>query len=187
LSRLQQRWAATSALLNGARSQTEFRRGDAEEINFEPETFDVLWSIECTEHLFDKPRFFRRAATWLKPGGTMAICAWLAGDPLDDGGIQQVQQVCEGFLCPSLGTRVDYGEWMQAAGLQMVESHDWTEKVMRTWEICRRRIERTRIRWLARWVDRDSLLFLDRFTTILAAYQSGAMQYGCFVARKPAE
>jgi hypothetical protein len=76
---------------------------------------------------------------------------------------------------------------MHAAGLQMVESHDWTRKVMRTWEICHRRVERTRIRWLARWIDRDSVLFLDRFTTILAAYDSGAMQYGCFVARKPIE
>jgi tocopherol O-methyltransferase len=56
---------------------------------------------------------------------------------------------------------------------------------MRTWEICRRRVERTGMHWLARLINRDQQLFLDRFTTILNAYRSGAMQYGCFVARKP--
>ena len=28
------------------------------------------------------------------------------------------------------------------------------------------------------------LMFLDRFDTILAAYESGAMKYGCFIAHK---
>ena len=28
-------------------------------------------------------------------------------------------------------------------------------------------------------------MFLDRFDTILAAYRSGAMRYGCFIAEKP--
>jgi tocopherol O-methyltransferase len=183
----QRRWAATSALLHGVRSRTEFRRGDAEEMEFEPGYFDVVWSVECTEHLFDKPRFFQRAATWLRPGGIVATCAWLAGDGLDEERVQQVHQVCEGFLCPSLGTRGDYESWMQAAGLEMLESQDWTQKVMRTWEICRRRVERTRIRWLAQRIDRDAALFLDRFAVILAAYQSGAMRYGCFVSRKPTD
>ena len=30
--------------------------------NWTPSSFDVVWSVECTEHLFDKPRFFARAA-----------------------------------------------------------------------------------------------------------------------------
>ena len=45
--------------------------------------------------------------------GRMAICAWLAGDdPLDEGATRQVYDVCEGFLCPSLGTRDDYASWI---------------------------------------------------------------------------
>jgi hypothetical protein len=28
-------------------------------------------------------------------------------------------------------------------------------------------------------------MFLDRFETILRAYRSGAMTYGCWIARKP--
>ena len=166
-------------------SRTEFRCADAESVELGAETFDVVWSIECTEHLFDKPQFFARAARWLRPGGTMAICAWLAGDGLDDAQSQQVYDVCEGFFCPSLGTLSDYTGWMTVAGLSITHVQDWTERVTRTWEICRQRVARSRVRRLASWIDRDSVMFLDRFDTILSAYRDSAMKYGCFVATKP--
>ncbi len=186
ISPFQRRWAALSSRWHHVRRQTEFRCADAEQVDFPAESFDVVWSVECTEHLFDKPRFFQRAASWVRPGGTMAICAWLAGDgELDDGQRQQVYDVCEGFFCPSLGTMDDYAGWMQSAGLVMTSCEDWTKRVARTWEICRDRVRRSRVRWLARLIDRETVMFLDRFDTILNAYRSGAMKYGCFVAVKP--
>ena len=74
---------------------------------------------------------------------------------------------------------------MTNAGLSVEKWCDWTSRVNRTWEICRERVRRSRIRPLARLAGIDSVLFLDRFDTILNAYHSGAMKYGCFVARKP--
>ncbi len=38
--------------------------------------------------------------------------------------------------------------------------------------------------WLARMIDRNTVMFLDRFETILQAYRSGAMKYGCFIAER---
>ena len=184
ISPLQRSWAAFAARQYGVAKRVNFRCADAEQVDFPTQSFDVVWSVECTEHLFDKPRFFERAAQWLKPGGSMAICAWLAGDTSDEQHAQQVQDVCEGFFCPSLGTADDYTNWMQQAGLRVEQSLDWTKQVARTWEICRDRVRRSRIRWLAHLCGRDSVLFLDRFDTILEAYRSGAMKYGCFVARK---
>src|SRR5262249_60768349 len=105
----------------------------AEQVVFEDSAFDVVWSIECTEHFFDKPEFFRKSARWLKPGGRLAICAWLAGDhPLDEDASRQVYEVCEGFLCPSLGTRDDYAGWIADAGLTHDCDLDWTSRVTRT-------------------------------------------------------
>jgi tocopherol O-methyltransferase len=185
ISPLQRHWANASSRWHRASANTNFRCADAEHVELEANSFDVVWSVECTEHLFDKPRFFARAAGWLRPGGTMAICAWLSGDDLNAAQAQQVYDVCEGFFCPSLGTSSDYANWMTAAGLEMTHVADWTDRVTRTWEICRDRVERSRIRRLARWIDRDSVMFLDRFETILAAYRQGAMKYGCFIAHKP--
>lgn len=185
LSPLQRFWAGTSARFRGLAANARFLCADAEQIDFDDASFDVVWSVECTEHFFDKPAFFRKAARWLKPGGHLAICAWLAGDhPLDDGAARQVYDVCEGFLCPSLGTRDDYLGWIGDAGLVVERDFDWTSRVTRTWELCEQRVRRSGVRWLARLVDRNTATFLDRFGTILRAYQTGAMKYGCFIARR---
>ena len=65
---------------------------------------------------------------------------------------------------------------MTAAGLAVDGVHDWTARVEQTWEICRRRVRRSGVRWLAGLVHRDTAMFLDRFETILNAYRSGAMR-----------
>ena len=185
ISRFQRLWATSSARWHRAGQRATFHCLDAEAAEFPAESFDIVWSIECTEHLYDKARFFQRAAQWLRPGGRMAICAWLAGDELAAEEQRQVYDVCEGFFCPSLGTGSDYRRWMSAAGLAVRHDYDWTARVERTWEICRTRVRRSGVRWLAGLVHRDTAMFLDRFDTILAAYRSGAMRYGCFIAEKP--
>lgn len=185
LSPVQKRWCVGESWLRGLSKRTHFRCADAETLEFPEQQFDVVWSIECTEHLFDKPTFFRKAARWIKPGGRMAICAWLAGDRTDAIAVQRVKDVCEGFLCPSLGTSSDYRDWFTQSGLVMDQDLDWTSQVMQTWEICDRRVRQSGIRHVARWIDRETTLFLDRFRTLLEAYREGSMKYGCFIARKP--
>ena len=185
LSPVQRTWSTVSGAIQGVGRRVSFRRADAESVDFPPDTFDVVWSVECTEHLFDKPAFFTRAAPWLKPGGRMAICAWLAGDELNSASSrQQVYDVCDGFLCPSLGSANDYREWMTAAGLRVEHVQDWTLNVARTWKICRNRVQKTRVRFLASALHAESTLFLDRFDALLKAYETGAMKYGCFIATR---
>jgi tocopherol O-methyltransferase len=184
ISSVQRRWAQWAARWHNVAGRTQFLCADAEQVALAPQSYDVVWSIECTEHLFDKSQFFRRVAGWLRPGGRVAICAWLAGDRDDADTARQVQRVCEGFFCPSLGAAKDYQQWIEQAGLVRLRYHDWTSAVVRTWEICHQRVRRTGVRWLARAVDQNSVLFLDRFDTILQAYRTGAMKYGCFIAER---
>lgn len=185
LSPFQRRWAALSARFAGVSGQADFLCADAEKVELPTAGADVVWSVECTEHLFDKAAFFQRAANWLKPGGRMAICVWLAGDePLTAAQQQLAFGVCEGFFCPSLGTEADYCGWMTSAGLKMTAVHDWTARVSRTWEICRDRVNRLGMRRIARWIDPQQIIFLDRFQMLLDAYNTGAMKYGCLIAEK---
>ena len=186
ISSVQRAWATTSAAWARARPRPNFMRVDAEEVRFDAHTVDAVWSIECTEHLFDKPAFFKKAASWLKPGGRVAICAWLSGDDEQCAETQRlVYEVCEGFFCPSLGTQADYRKWLTEAGLEMKSTDIWTQRVLKTWEICRDRVAASKVRWLARILGRDHVMFLDRFDAILQAYRTGAMEYGCFIAAKP--
>jgi len=187
LSGVQRRWAAMSARLQSLGGRVTFSRTDAEAAKFPPASFDVVWSIECTEHLFDKRAFFRHAAGWLKPGGRVAICVWLAAEDAADrpDKREQVEAVCDAFLCPSLGTFSDYCGWMTDSGLEIVITEDWTRRVERTWELCEARVRRLGLHRIASIFDRRQAVFLEHFTTLLDAYRSDAMQYGCIVARLP--
>lgn len=188
ISGMQRAWAAASARWHGVGRRTQFRRVDAESVAFPEESFDVLWSIECTEHLFDKAAFFRKASRWLAPGGRVAICAWLAAEDADrPGAREQVEQVCKSFLCPSLGSFSDYTGWMTDAGFVVDDTHDWTAAVTRTWEICIDRVRKTGVGRLAGWIDRDQADFIRHFATLLNAYRDSAMQYGCILAHRPQE
>lgn len=183
LSGIQRGWAALSARWQGVGGRTRFLRGDAEAIHFPPASFDVVWNVECSEHLFDKPAFFRRAADWLRPGGRVALCAWLAGDA--PHAQHEALRVCQGFLCPSLGTADDYHDWLTAAGLHVHTFADLTAQVGPTWDICIRRVRTSGVGLLARLAGQKMRAFLDHFATLGNAYRSGAMRYGLFVAEKP--
>ena len=185
ISGVQQRWASMAARLAGVGGRVDIRRADAETVDFPAGGFDVVWSVECTEHLFDKEAFFRRAAAWLRPGGRMAIGAWLAADDADRPGPRgEVEAVCDAFLCPSLGTFADYRGWMEEAGLEVVSTEDWTSRVARTWELCDARVKRLGLPFVARFIDRRQADFLHHFRTLLGAYRSGAMRYGAITACK---
>jgi tocopherol O-methyltransferase len=186
LSPVQARWASMSSRLNGVGSQARFIAHDAETVEFDSDSFDIVWSVECTEHLFDKPEFFRRAAQWLRPGGRMAICVWFEGEDISRlDHRRQCEEVCQRFVCPSLATRTDYAGWMTDQGLQIQHDVDWTDRVTKTWEICKQRVQRTGVRHLAKLLDREQVDFIDGFDALLNAYRSGAMQYGAIVAEKP--
>ena len=188
LSPVQRAWATAAAGLRGVRRQARFFCQDAESFQGESHAFDIVWSVECTEHLFDKPAFFRRVADWLRPGGRTAICAWLASaEPHSPEAAKQLYDVCEGFLCPSLGTVDDYQSWMTQAGLMPLSFVDVSDKVARTWEICYERVRRSRMRLLAKIAGQSMVRFVDRFESILNAYRTGAMRYGYFVAQAPAQ
>lgn len=186
LSPVQRYWAGTSATLKRVGKLTRFVAEDVEKANFADASLDVVWSIECTEHLFDKPSFFQQVGRWLRPGGRVAICVWFEGrDTSRDKHREICLEVCDRFVCPSLATQQEYAQWMRDAGLVVKKETDWTQQVMKTWEICQQRVSRTGVRSLARLLDQEQVAFLDGFEVLLNAYRTGAMQYGALVAEKP--
>jgi tocopherol O-methyltransferase len=153
--------------------------------------FDAVVSLESSEHMPDKPRFFGEVARVLKPAGRFIVCAWLSRLNPKGWEVRHLLEpiCCEGRL-PSMGTVEDYRNWIEDAGLEVERIHDVSGRVRKTWVICARRVlhalvtDPATLRFVVTARGRDRVFAWTLFR-ILAAYYAGSMRYAILTARKP--
>jgi tocopherol O-methyltransferase len=151
---------------------------------------DGAYSIESSEHMTDKPRFFAEAWRVLKPGGRLVVCAWLAKEAPSAWEVRHLlEPICREGSLPSMGSESEYRAMAGAAGFVCEGFEDVSRSVARTWTICLGRL----VRGVA--TDRDlrrlvfgarNRLFALSVPRLMLAYRTGAMRYGVFTFEKGA-
>lgn len=185
ISPVQVAMATEKARSDGLDGRVEFRVFDVTSLDLPGESFDVVWVIECSEHLPDKARFISDCARVLKGGGTLALCAWLRADPLTSPVAEQlVADICLGMLCPQLASLQDYTRWMRASGLDPREAEDITRHVKETWARGEAIVRQPDINALIGAADERTRRFAEAFALMREAFDRGAMAYGMFTALK---
>jgi tocopherol O-methyltransferase len=185
ISPVQQRMAAAKAKSRGLSSRVRFHVTDANAWQPERSSFDLIWIMESSEHFHDKPGFFERCARALKPGGTLAVCAWLRHDgPMREDHRHLVNNIAEAMLSASLDSLSDYQRWMEDAGLNVTAADDITRHVEQTWSHCARIGANPFLRFCLRFTSRPTRLFVRSFPLMQRAYAEDAMAFGLFVAKK---
>ena len=177
--------ARDQARRRGLLGRANFEVRDAHHLDRDPAIYDVIWIVECSEHLFQKPAFIAECARHLAPGGRLAICAWLVGENLNATQKERVEAVRVGMLCPSFGTLAEYSQWMDDAGLTVDFADDVTANIIRTWSLCRPVLELPLVKTMLAAGNEKLAAFAESFSAIDEAYRTGAMQYGMFVGTKP--
>ena len=187
ISPVQAAMAAEQARSEKLEDRVRFEVMDANHLDLPPQSFDAVWIIESSEHLHDKRRFIESCARVLRPGGALALCAWLFADRFKRPDHERlVAEVCRGMLCPSLASMPDYIAWMRAAGFEAIEAEDITSNIQKTWTLCSALIRKPAVtRLLSRLGDPSTRRFIRAFAAIRRAYAKGAMSYGMFTARCP--
>ena len=154
-------------------------------------SFGAAWAIESTTHMPERPRVFEEIARVLRPGGRFALCVWMAAPTPRPWEVRHLlEPICREGRLDGLGPADENRAWIEAAGLKVEDEADWSRAVAPTWRVVARRVVRglaTDARY--RRYLRDASMRDRRFVlTILRldlAYQTGALRYGFFVARKP--
>jgi tocopherol O-methyltransferase len=185
ISPMQKRLAERRARSFRLTNRVCFAVRDANELDFETESFDAIWSVECSEHLFEKERFIRNCARVLRPGGVLGLCTWLTAEPSSSSANSGlVVKICSRMLCASLGTFNDYIRWMKGSGFGNIRADDVTRQVEKTWEICQNILHRPMVRAVLPLMGSETREFITGFSGMRRAYREGAMRYGMFSARK---
>jgi tocopherol O-methyltransferase len=152
-------------------------------------TFDAVLSIESSEHMMDKEKFFSQAHRVLRPGGRMVVCAWLSAEkPTALQRRHLLEPICcEGHLA-GMGTESDYRKWFSGAALVLQSFEDLSAQVRRTWTICLWRLLLKLVRrppYLRFLLSRArNKVFGATMIRIWVAYSLRVMRYGVFTAQK---
>ena len=177
ISEKQLRIALEKSAKAGARDAIRFVVQDADQFEFPRTDFDLVWTMESSEHFFDKQRYLKQVAAALKPGGRLLLAAWTGSMSAPT-----VSAVAEAFLCPHLWTAEQYCATAQAAGLQVEHRVDLTAKVINTWEICRERARAARPIW--GMLPRGARNLVAGIDVIRDAYSRGDLTYTVLSATK---
>ena len=161
----------------------QFAASDATKLDFEPKSFDVVWNIECSEHLADKAQFVSDAAHLLRGNGVFALCTWFSAEHAR--GSQLIAQIAAGMLCPSLATFRQYSDWLVKSGFADITAADVTPHVAKTWDVCHDIIRRAPTRWFVPLMSRQTRRFVASFELMRRAYRERVLGYAMFTARKP--
>ncbi|MCC6485971.1 MAG: class I SAM-dependent methyltransferase [Candidatus Hydrogenedentes bacterium] len=150
---------------------------------------DAAISIESSEHMEDKPAFFKEVVRVLKPGGRFGVYAWLARpDPSRCEIACLLEPICREGRLPGMGNEAEYREMMLEAGLVDITYEDLSQKVKKTWPVIVGRMAKRlptdpeARRFLRSGPNRE---FARTVFRIWLAYNTGSMRYGLFTCRKP--
>ena len=177
ISEKQARIAREHAVQAGIGDRVTIIAEDAERFAFSSAQFDLVWTMESSEHFADKRSYFCNASRSLREGGKLLLSAWTGS--MSSTRVREVAQRC---LCPELWTRQQYEDAMRAAGLRVRTAEDLSDHVVRTWEICSQRAKAAGV--AVKLLPAAAREFVEGIDVILEAYRSGELTYTVITADK---
>lgn len=99
----------------------EYKLGNALDLPFKSETFDVVWGQDAWCYITDKERLISESYRVLKPGGTIAFTDWLQVGDMN----QQEWNDLNSFMAfPYIETLNGYEKILRDTGFKIIEKED---------------------------------------------------------------
>jgi MPBQ/MSBQ methyltransferase len=165
---------------------------NALEMEFEDNSFDIVWACESGEHMPDKEAYINEMMRVLKPGGRFVMATWCQRDdrevPFSAKDEKDLKFLYEEWTHPYFISIEQYAEIIDATGLMnAVTTEDWNEQTIASW---RHSV------WVGVYDPRGFIFKPNKYLKCVRdgyclermhrAFDRGLMQYGMFAATKKA-
>lgn len=122
----------------GLSAQSKFVLGDAMQMPFEDNSFDLVWCLDIAEHMPNKALFLRECCRVLQPGGKLMLSTTChrpckPGESLSEEEQKNLKQICQAFNLSHLITLSGYEDIVCTLPLTQVCVADWTDAVAPHW------------------------------------------------------
>ncbi|MCS7249918.1 MAG: methyltransferase domain-containing protein [candidate division WOR-3 bacterium] len=108
----------------GLSNLVEYVLGNALDLPFKKETFDVVWGQEAWCYITDKRRLINEAYRVLKPKGKIGFTDWIiTGEPSPS----ELQELLDSMTFPYMETFEGYQKLLKEAGFEILIARDETE------------------------------------------------------------
>jgi SAM-dependent methyltransferase len=106
------------AVFNG---RVTFRLGNALDLPFKKNSFDIVWGQDAWCYVTDKERLIHEAGRVITPGGTLAFTDWIVTPGIPD---EELDRLLEFMIFPYLETRAGYTRLLEKNGWEVTVDED---------------------------------------------------------------
>lgn len=145
---------------------------------------DAMLAVEVLSHLDDRPAFFAEVGRLLRPGGRLAIAAWLRAEELTAAQEASLIAPIEEGMLVTLPDRAEYERLMSVGKLVPVSYRDVSRQVAHTWDLCLEIVARPAVWSLVLSRGSDTLAFVKSFRAMQRGFATGALRYGLLVGER---
>nr|A0A075D657.1 RecName: Full=Picrinine-N-methytransferase; Short=VmPiNMT; AltName: Full=Gamma-tocopherol-like methyltransferase PiNMT; Short=VmTLMT [Vinca minor]AHH02782.1 tocopherol-like methyltransferase [Vinca minor] len=179
------------AATQGLESKVSFDVGDALDMPYKDGTFDLVFTIQCIEHIQDKEKFIREMVRVAAPGAPVVIAGYAARnlspseESLKPEEKMVLEKICDHIVLSWLCSTGDYVKWLTPLPVQDIKVWDLTQNITPFYPLC--------IKEAFTWKSFTSLLKMGGWSAIKVVFavkmmamaaEEGLLKFAAVTCRK---
>ena len=161
-------------------SKVQFILGDCTQMEFEPESFNLIYSRDSLLHVQDKTTLFQKIKDWLKPSGKVLITDYCCGSSDWSREFSDYVQK-RNYTLHDVQT---YKHLLEKSGLKIIQGYDNTKRFVVALEAELQHLISIKEEFLQNFTQHDYEDLIQGWEKKITRAKQGYQKWGCFYAKK---
>lgn len=165
----------------GLQNQAMFHAGNALDMPFENDCFDVIWGQDAWCHVPDKDKLIEECSRVVRSGGVIAYTDWIETGEIS--GLARTE-LLSAMAAPNLATMASYQASLEKHGCTMIGQEDVSEVFVEQYRGIMAGLADMKEKLTEKYSAKIYHIVAERNGCILRGFESGALGGGRIIARK---